>query len=74
MRARVADPTVYLRAIELMLDEIDGRLPDDSMAPKPYEVTATEMRDVLRLARKGRPMTQAGRRAWQQALDERAGR
>jgi hypothetical protein len=53
----------YLRAIDIMLDIIDERLPDDSMAPKPYEVSVPEMRDLRRLARRGRVWTPTGREA-----------
>jgi hypothetical protein len=63
------DPDTYLLAIDLMLDIIDERLPDDSMAPKPYEVSITEMRDLRRLARKQTPLTVAGRAAMARARD-----
>jgi hypothetical protein len=66
------NPALYLRAIELMLGRIDARLPDDSMAPKPYEVSATEMRDILRLARMQAPLTRAGRSAMEDARKEGA--
>jgi hypothetical protein len=62
------DAETYLRAIEAMLARIDERLPDESMAPKPYEMSATEMRDVLRMARGERPRTKAGRAAWKEAV------
>jgi hypothetical protein len=59
---------VFLAAIDRMLSAIDERLPDASLAPKPYEVTAPEMRDVMRLARRQRPLTKAGREAWRKAV------
>jgi hypothetical protein len=64
----VTDGT-YLRAIELLLGRVDARLPDDSMAPKPYEITATEMRDIMRLARRQTPRTRAGLSAWREATE-----
>jgi hypothetical protein len=51
---------VFLRALEIMLEAIDQRLPDDSMAPKPYEVTQTEMRDFMRIAKMRSPITNVG--------------
>lgn len=56
-----------LKAIELMLGRIDSRLPDDSIAPKPYEITAPELRDIIRLCRGHSPLTRAGRSAWEEA-------
>jgi hypothetical protein len=58
---------VYLRTIEMMLASIDKRIPDDSLAPKPYEVTAAEMRDLVRLSRGKPPLTKEGRAALAQA-------
>lgn len=63
----ITDAT-YLKAIEIMLANIDERLPDQSLAPKPYEVSATEMRDIVRLARRERPRTREGRAAWKEAV------
>jgi hypothetical protein len=60
---------LYLHTIELMLLAIDKRMPDDSFAPKPYEVSATEMRDLMRLARGQQPLTREGRRAMQAARE-----
>jgi uncharacterized protein (UPF0128 family) len=63
---------IYLRAIEVMLMSIDKRIDDESLAPKPYEMTPAEMRDLMRLARQTTPLTREGRLAFQQAKGERS--
>jgi hypothetical protein len=64
------DASIFLRAIVLMLDEIDTRIVDDSLAPQPYEVTAPELRDLVRLAGMSRPRTVVGRLALARAIAE----
>jgi hypothetical protein len=64
------DASIFLRAIVLMLDEIDTRIVDDSLAPQPYEVTAPELRDLVRLAGMSRPRTVVGRLALARAVAE----
>jgi len=66
-RRMKTDAETYLRAIGLMLDRVDERIPDESLTAKPYEITPAEMRDLKRMSGMSGPLTRVGRAALAEA-------
>jgi hypothetical protein len=63
---------VYRRAIVLLLEKADLRVDDGAFGPAPYEITHTEVRDIIRLASLQMPRTNIGRAALKRAEAEDA--